>query len=45
MENGSRFIANTPKSKELMKEMMVSDYLDAKGKVKSNNGLNIFIPN
>ena len=45
MDNGNRFIANTIKSNQLLSSMMTNDYLGAKGKVISNNGLNIFIPN
>jgi acetyl-CoA C-acetyltransferase len=45
MDNGNRFIANTIKSNQLLSSMMTNDYLGAKGKVISNNGLNTFIPN
>jgi len=45
MDDGSRFIANTPKSKSLLIDMMSNDYLDVKGTVLSNNKLNTFIPN
>ena len=45
MDNGNRFIANTIKSSQLLSSMMTNDYLGAKGKVISNNGLNTFIPN
>jgi len=45
MEDGSRFIANTPKSKDLLLDMMSNDYLNIKGKVINKGGINIFYPN
>ena len=45
MEDGSRFIANTPKSKDLLLDMMSNDYLNIKGKVINKGGVNIFYPN
>ncbi len=45
MKNGSRFIANTPKSEDLLLEMMSNDFLGIKGKVINKRGLNMFYPN
>ena len=45
LENGSRFISNTPKDKNLLIDMMSNDYLNVKGVVQNNNNINIFKPN
>jgi len=44
LEDGTRFIANTPEDAGLLKDMTERDYMDAKGKVSSKDGLNIFSP-
>jgi acetyl-CoA C-acetyltransferase len=44
LEDGSRFIANTPEDLELLAEMSKKDYLGASGQVKSADGLNVFTP-
>ena len=44
LEDGSRFIANTPEDLELLAEMSKKDYLGASGQVKSVDGLNVFTP-
>ena len=45
LEDGSRFISNTPHDKNLLIDMMNNDYLNVKGLVKNKNNLNIFKPN
>jgi len=45
LKDGSRFIANTPKDKNLLLDMMNNDYLNVKGIVKNKDNLNIFRPN
>ena len=44
LDDGSRFIANTPDDPALLAEMVANDYLGAAGKVASNDGLNVFTP-
>ena len=44
MDDGSRFIANTPDDKGLLSKMISEDYLGTSGKVKSVDGLNLFTP-
>jgi len=44
LEDGSRFIANTPDDPGLLAHMTGNDYLGARGKVAHNEGLNIFTP-
>jgi acetyl-CoA C-acetyltransferase len=44
LQNGSRFIANTPDDNSLMSNMTLEDYLGASGIVKNVEGVNIFIP-
>lgn len=45
LDNGNRFIANTPNDNDLLLDMMNNEYLGIKGKVLNNNGLNLFKPN
>ena len=45
LDDGSRFIANTPDNPDLLAEMVANDHLGAAGKVVSNDGLNVFTPN
>ncbi len=42
--DGRRFMANTPDDAALLSEMTAQDYLGAKGKVRSADGINIFVP-
>ena len=44
LDNGKRFLANTNKDKKLLTKMMEKEMLDTKGKVKFENGKNIFEP-
>ena len=44
LNNGNRFIANTPDDKSLMNAMVLEDYLGQSGKVKSSQDINIFTP-
>ncbi|MBT4490989.1 MAG: acetyl-CoA acetyltransferase [Rhodospirillaceae bacterium] len=44
LDDGSRFIANTPEDPELLSEMVANDYMGAQGRVAHNDGLNIFTP-
>ncbi len=44
LEDGSRFIANTPDDKGLLAEMSEKDYLGASGRVRNAEGLNLFTP-
>lgn len=44
LEDGSRFIANTPDDVGLLAEMSERDYLGAGGRVRSEDGLNVFTP-
>ena len=44
LEDGTRFIANTPDDPGLLAHMTGNDYLGARGKVAHNEGLNIFTP-
>ena len=44
LEDGSRFIANTPKDYDLMLKMTSEDFLGVSGKVKSIDGINVFTP-
>ena len=45
LANGNRFIANMPKDIDLLVDMMKNEYLNIKGYVNNNNGLNVFKPN
>ncbi len=45
LANGNRFIANMPKDIDLLLDMMKNEYLNLKGYVNNNNGLNVFKPN
>ena len=42
LHNGKRFLANTNKDKMFLNKMMENEMLDAQGKVKFENGKNIF---
>jgi acetyl-CoA C-acetyltransferase len=42
--DGRRFIANTPADAGLLREMVERDMLDAAGKVRHEDGRNIFTP-
>ncbi|MDP7549416.1 MAG: acetyl-CoA acetyltransferase [Alphaproteobacteria bacterium] len=44
LEDGRRFIANTPDDGALLADMVGNDYLSAPGKVAHDEGLNIFTP-
>ncbi len=44
LDDGSRFIANTPDDPDLLRDMVENDYMGASGKVTHNDGLNIFTP-
>ena len=44
LEDGSRFIANTPDDKSLLADMTEQDYLGSAGTVVHEDGLNIFTP-
>ena len=44
LDDGSRFIANTPADPDLLTEMEVKDYLGAKGRVNTKDGQNTFVP-
>ena len=44
LENGTRFIANTPNNKDLLNDMTKSEYLNKKGFVNNKNSKNIFEP-
>ena len=45
LQDGSRFIANTPDDPGLLADMVSNDYLGARGMVANDEGLNIFVPN
>ena len=44
LEDGSRFIANTPDDPDLLAEMEARDYLGAPGQASHSDGLNLFVP-
>ena len=44
LDDGRRFIANTAQDPDLLAEMVANDYMGAKGRVTSNDGLNVFAP-
>ena len=44
LTDNSRFIANTPNDPALLEDMTSKDYLGAKGKVSSAEGINVFTP-
>ena len=44
LNDGSRFIANTPNDKDLLLDMMTNDYLNIRGKVEYKDNINIFKP-
>lgn len=44
LDDGSRFIANTPADPALLAEMEAKDYLGARGRVASQDGVNTFTP-
>ena len=44
LEDGRRFIANTPDDPALLSDMVANDYLGARGRVAHDDGLNIFTP-
>ena len=44
LNDGSRFIANTPNDKDLLLDMMTNDYLNIRGKVECKDNINIFKP-
>ena len=44
LENGTRFIANTPNDKDLLYDMTKSEYLNKEGFVNNRNSKNIFKP-
>lgn len=44
LEDGSRFIANTPDDPGLLADMEARDYLGATGTVRHSDGLNRFVP-
>lgn len=44
LEDGSRFIANTPDDPALLRDMTERDYLGLSGRVSSADGINSFVP-
>jgi acetyl-CoA C-acetyltransferase len=44
LEDGRRFIANTPADPDLLAEMERTDYLGRAGQVSTADGVNIFVP-
>jgi len=44
LDDGRRFIANTTQDPNLLAEMVANDYMGAKGRVASSDGLNVFAP-
>ena len=44
LTDNSRFIANAPNDPALLEDMTNKDYLGAKGKVSSAEGINVFTP-
>ena len=44
LDDGSRFIANTENDPDLLTNMEAADYLGAKGRVSTKDGLNTFTP-
>ncbi|MFT6581295.1 MAG: acetyl-CoA C-acetyltransferase [Alphaproteobacteria bacterium] len=44
LEDGARFIANTPDDPALLSQMTKDDYLGASGMVRTADGVNIFTP-
>lgn len=44
LEDGSRFIANTPEDRAFLSEMVEGDYLAAPGRVACRDGRNLFVP-
>ncbi len=44
LDDGRRFIANTAQDPDLLAEMVANDYMGAKGRVTSSDGLNVFAP-
>jgi len=44
LDDGSRFIANTPDDPALLADMVAGDYLGAAGRVRHVDGLNVFTP-
>lgn len=42
LENGDRFVANTPRDQAMMQELVAADSIGRSGRVNSNNGLNQF---
>ena len=45
LDDGSRFIANTPDEPDLLAALEAHDYLGAPGRVGHRDGINIFVPN
>jgi len=44
LDDGSRFIANTPDDPSLLADMVARDYLGAAGRVRHADALNVFTP-
>ena len=44
LNDGRRFMANTPDDPALLADMSARDYLGAKGRVQHAGGVNIFVP-
>jgi acetyl-CoA C-acetyltransferase len=44
LDDGRRFMANTPGDPALLANMSTRDYLGAKGRVRHGDGVNIFVP-
>ena len=44
LEDGSRFIANTPEDPALLRDMTERDYVGATGRVQSSGERNVFVP-
>ena len=44
LDDGRRFIANTPSDPDLLQEMEKTDFLGRKGRVSTSDGVNTFVP-
>jgi acetyl-CoA C-acetyltransferase len=44
LEDGRRFIANTPSERQLLKDFMSAEQLGRCGTVSSQEGTNLFLP-
>ena len=44
LDDGTRFIANTPDDHDLLTTMTTEEFLNKRGRVRSHDGLNVFTP-